>query len=366
MVAPPPPPQPDATDDRTEDAAEVEQQIEAERTEAIQEDPNVSASHGAKRLIDSMQMSLLPPMSGCDDVTPESPYSKIGFNISADSQTMRKAPKKNRTSSTALLRLLDKHFAPYVNQALAIARNGLEADLLLPMPAWYWVRDTNRGPFRRVDLASSTSKTDMQKYLEVYARAPGETLRDVAERVHPGANKPKYACPHIRALYDHRAFMPDVNGDLDDALDGQVSDVWTLVRLPVVPELFDRDTNSIWDASTFGRLEEELGMCLNDALKKKMDGWYRKLLSVDQKGNFVDLALSGSDVKCLDEWEECFTHWGKAMKAGYTLKATDADRDTLRYVLKKAMLLGGDGMKWYDWQFWSVFPELFDKFGSRL
>jgi len=328
--APTPPSPPTAP--ATEEREEIEQQIEAERTETVEEDPTMAPGHGAKRFVDALQMALLTVMCLVDDMTPESPYSKIGFNTTADAQTMRKAPKKYRTSSTALLRLLEKHFAPYVNQALAIARSGLDADLLLPMPAWYWVRDGDRGPFRRVDLASSTSKTNMQRYLRVVARAPRETLRQCAERLHPGIKKKKYAGKIGEIGYDARSFMPAVNGDLHDALDGQVSDEWTLVRLPVVPELFDRDVNSIWDAKTFGRLEQELAMCLNNALKKKLDGWYRKLLSVDTKGNFIDIALSGSDVKILDEWEECFAHWGKAMKAGYTLKATDADRATCEQV----------------------------------
>jgi hypothetical protein len=78
----------------------------------------------------------------------------------------------------------------------------------------------------------------------------------------------------------------------------------------------------------------------------------------------------GLDAKTahLDEWEEVFTHWAAAMKAGYTLAATDDDREIFRveirwYLLKKALIKSG-AMKWYDWQYWSMFPILFDKFGS--
>ena len=31
--------------------------------------------------------------------------------------------------------------------------------------------------------------------------------------------------------------------------------------------------------------------------------------------------------------------------------------------MKKA-LIKNDGMKWYDWMFWSLFPKLFDEFGA--
>ena len=77
-----------------------------ERVETVEEDPTVSPGHGAKRLVDAFHMALITVMCLVDDMTPESPYSKVGFNTTADAQTMRKAPKKYRTSSTALLRLL--------------------------------------------------------------------------------------------------------------------------------------------------------------------------------------------------------------------------------------------------------------------
>ena len=134
----------------------------------------------------------------------------------------------------------------------------------------------------------------------------------------------------------------------------------------------------------------------------------RKLISCDKKGQLNDFALNGGEVVMLyndirlgkqgtkpgedcsaflhafykvhaslgiddttahlDDWAEVFMHWANAMHAAYKLKPTAADRDTFTqevrwYVLKKAAVKN-DGLRWYDWQFYSLFPKLFYMFGS--
>lgn len=241
--------------------------------------------------------------------------------------------------------------------------------------------------------------------------------------------------------YDHAAFVPDIDGNDDDFMTS-VSQEWRLIRLPIVVKHFDKKYDPVWDVDTHGLLEDSLGGCcvhggmrslegttegmlanpieryaagkgsdrrdvdvhLSNALKTHIKGWYKKLLSTDNKGSMNDISFGGAEVKMLSNdgsggddgtsasefmkavldtfdklkldantanlamWEEIFRHWSVALKAGYTLKATDADRQRFAeeirwYVLKKAMLKP-DGLRWYDWQFWSIFPELFFKFGS--
>ena len=460
---------------------------------------------------------------------------------------------------------LTKHFAPYIDEALKMTRSkGIEVDGLLKLPPWYWVQNAD-GSMRRVDLPtrtkpgtsanlwaederevfvtgiiitialivsgdgamlqsltgtcgiseekadlfSGTKKSDMSLLLHVVARAPGESVLDVLERLHPGscdetsrdawvktmapivnkhslnaalqsttrepeeadnghaggganvggmssaaakkkqqlmgagasdgrvAIKKKYRGNIAKVPYDHRAFVPGIDGDDDDFLTS-TSTVWTLIRLPVVPDHFGKTFSPLWDVDTFGALGDEIGGCLmhggmrsgegneewmlkgvidrfmagkgkdqetvkthlNKALIKNIDGWHRNLVQTDSKGNLVDFKLNGSDVKVLftdirtgdeseffkavrnvheklgidpttahlDEWEKVLSHWANAMDVGYKLAPTDDDRKTFAtevrfYVLKKA-LIKNDGMRWYDWQFWSIFPKLLDTFGS--
>ena len=127
----------------------------------------------------------------------------------------------------------------------------------------------------------------------------------------------------------------------------------------------------------------------------------KKLAQLDQDGELVKLDLNGSEIRLLiaapkagekstlgklldavcktrtmlkldqgamPRWRECLGHWAAAMRSGYELKATDADRQTFRenvrwYVLKK-VLINDESLCWYDWQLYSVFTKLFDAFGS--
>ena len=127
----------------------------------------------------------------------------------------------------------------------------------------------------------------------------------------------------------------------------------------------------------------------------------KRLVRLDEDGELVNIDLSGEEVRdvitdvCkphdgersvlidairttreklglntgnMAGWEASLTHWGLAMRAGYKLKATDADRQTFRenvrwYVLKKVML-HDESLCWYDWQLYSVFTKLFSAFGS--
>jgi hypothetical protein len=138
---------------------------------------------------------------------------------------------------------------------------------------------------------------------------------------------------------------------------------------------------------------------LNDVVVEKLK--LRRLVRLDEDGELVKIDLSGEEVRdvipdlckpheggssvLLDAvrttreklglntgnmagWEACLTHWALAMRAGYVLKATKADRQTFRenvrwYVLKK-VTLHDESLCWYDWQLYSVLTKLFDAFGS--
>ena len=587
-----------------EEEAELRQRVRDERNERVVDDgETIFASHGSHNAVDPLATMLVPIMFLCGSLLrPGSPYSRVGVNPTCDAATLKHGPKKNRTITTAMLRLLSwgvetgkwggnavsymmpgamsaqrafklrvwlgkdsrellkRYFAPYVNQLMKLTKTGITFDALLQRPPWYWVADEN-GRLRRVDMPirskpgtkanvwaaderefgckdahakvavcltgdgamlqqatdtcgvsenkadfyTAETKKNMALLLKIEARAPEESLRELAERLVPGCGdvghrhhwilsvlprgnshsmnaaaqgttrepeevkrnpggssnvggesaaakkkhkqllgsaasdgreaKPKvYKDPHVRTLkYDHRGFIPRLDGDADDALDSTM-DEWNLVRFPVIPEFFDRDFDAVWDKE-FGKLEDELGGCLvhggmrtgegslgwlvkplvdryakhrntiekhlNAALKRNLPYWYRTLISQNNKGEMNDIALNGSDVAVLfndfsddnkeselmravrksfkevgiddaiahlDEWEECLRHWGKAMKVGWKLHTTEEDRrlfsiELRLYVLKKVMIKN-EGLKWYDWQFWSIFPILLERFGS--
>lgn len=76
----------------------------------------------------------------------------------------------------------------------------------------------------------------------------------------------------------------------------------------------------------------------------------------------------GQDQTHEGEWAVVMLHWATAMRAAYKLRATEADRavfreHTMLYVTTKSMIRAGT-TTWYDWQLYSVFPKIFDKFGS--
>ena len=127
----------------------------------------------------------------------------------------------------------------------------------------------------------------------------------------------------------------------------------------------------------------------------------RKLVSCDQKGQLNKVTLNGGEVRSaiydladdnsfllaairttysklatpidpatihLQQWEQTLRHWAKAMRAAYTMKATPEDRRTFReqasyYVISKATLVP-EGLVWYDWQLFSLMPNLFDRYES--
>ena len=69
-------------------------------------------------------------------------------------------------------------------------------------------------------------------------------------------------------------------------------------------------------------------------------------------------------------WAVVLKHWALAMRAGYVLRATAADRQTFRenaqlYVTEKAKIRAGCCC-WYDWQMYSVMTDIFDKFESLM
>ena len=277
----------------------------------------------------------------------------------------------------------------------------------------------------RADLFSSTSKTDMGLPLMIVARAPNETVLEVLERLHPACTEEGHECAwtiditkHINkhslnsqaqsltrepeevskghsganatvgvfaeaeadgrtciekrykdlhgCHYDHRAFVPGVNGDDADFMKS-TSDEWTLIRVPVVPEHFGKEFAPLWDCQTYGRLEDEIGGCimhggmrtgegtntwmlqpivqryaagkgkdreiiervLNKGLKSNLDGWYRTMicLTADKK-SVADFTLSGSDVKVMSQDlhpSNTTSEFMKAVRACYSELGEDAD-----------------------------------------
>ena len=129
----------------------------------------------------------------------------------------------------------------------------------------------------------------------------------------------------------------------------------------------------------------------------------RKLISCDQKGNLNKVTLNGGEVRSLMHdladpdgflitaisktcselaapvdpavihlraWETTLGHWATAMKAAYVLRATPEDRQVFRervqyYVISKAALVP-DKLVWYDWQLFSVFTTMFDRYESLM
>lgn len=129
----------------------------------------------------------------------------------------------------------------------------------------------------------------------------------------------------------------------------------------------------------------------------------RKLVSVDANGKLNRVTLNGGEVRTLIDdllsgsscllaaitkmyaslkhppqddcthmrkWAVALRHWALAMKAGYKLRATPADRQIFRdniklYVTRKAMIRAGTCC-WYDWQCFSVMTKIFDSFGSLM
>ena len=145
-----------------------------------------------------------------------------------------------------------------------------------------------------------------------------------------------------------------------------------------------------------GGADEKVKAEFNNKLKKDIKGWYKSVLNKDAKGVFQPVSFNGTDVRLLcegdnmttylncvrhiheklgldpttnklTEWEDIMQSWAKAMRAGYKLNPTAADRRAFaiharQYVLKKAVL--GAPLRWYDWQLFSVFSKFFDTFGS--
>ena len=149
--------------------------------------------------------------------------------------------------------------------------------------------------------------------------------------------------------------------------------------------------------------QAKVDMHLNKVLSGHPELKLRRLVSVNEKGELNDIDVSGNEVKALmrdlaragvagvggsvlmgavrmtrgalglgvddlDAWAGCLGHWARAMEAGYLLRPTQADRDSFRaevrwYVMKK-VLINDEALVWYDWQMFSIFPLLFDSFGS--
>ena len=146
---------------------------------------------------------------------------------------------------------------------------------------------------------------------------------------------PEYAEVHVQEAdppYNHKGFVPGVNGDEPGALDAVVPcDV--LVRVMVVPNLFERELPGVMDAiktrvcmclmhagmrtmeSTLkamlkpiiekflasGKAQAIVNEHLNDAIKSGLKGWWRKLLSTAPKksSELNDITLNGGEVQAL-------------------------------------------------------------------
>ena len=72
----------------------------------------------------------------------------------------------------------------------------------------------------------------------------------------------------------------------------------------------------------------------------------------------------------MQSWAVVLRHWALAMRAGYVLRATAADRQTFRenaqlYVVEKAKIRAGCCC-WCDWQIFSVLTKIFDKYESLM
>ncbi|KAL1515173.1 hypothetical protein AB1Y20_004241 [Prymnesium parvum] len=148
-----------------------------------------------------------------------------------------------------------------------------------------------------------------------------------------------------------------------------------------------------------GKDRDVINKQLNDALWTELR--VRRLISLNDKGQLNKVTLNGEEVRVMIDdllcghsmllqiisntyshlgdgddcthmhmWTDVLFHWATAMRAGYKLRATPADREIFRehtqwYVMKKAQIRSGTTV-WYDWQLYSAFPSMFDKFGSLM
>jgi hypothetical protein len=92
---------------------------------------------------------------------------------------------------------------------------------------------------------------------------------------------------------------------------------------------------------------KETRALITDMCKLSTPGGRSELLEAVRAAR-TELGLSMAG---MDGWTACLMHWGTAMRAGYVLRATDADRLAFRsharwYVLKKALLV--EKLVWYD------------------
>lgn len=76
----------------------------------------------------------------------------------------------------------------------------------------------------------------------------------------------------------------------------------------------------------------------------------------------------GPSTTKLGQWRIVLTHWALAMSAAYVMRATAEDRDNFRkharfYAMEKSNICAGI-CTWYDWQLYSIFPKIFDTYGS--
>ena len=201
---------------------------------------------------------------------------------------------------------------------------------------------------------------------------------------------PEYVDPDVRAAkYNHKSFVPGVNGDDADALERVVNSD-CLVRVPCLPALYERELSGWAEpvkrrlalcimhagmrtmesnikhflklflekfASGRGKDQQNIKQYLNDALKANLRGWSHTLVSVNQQGELNKITLNGDEVHILfddlaednskflaavkktagklgvalksmhfDAWTDVLKHWALMMKAGYVYEATDADR----------------------------------------
>jgi hypothetical protein len=149
-----------------------------------------------------------------------------------------------------------------------------------------------------------------------------------------------------------------------------------------------------------GKDKEIINRYLNDAVYTDLYR-LRPLITVNEKGQLNKVSLNGDEVRILwkdlttgeghllrivrnlydqlgvstdasqiDAWVTVLTHWGKAMRAAYTMRATPADRAEFRkeswmYVQTKSSIRAGITV-WYDWQLYSAFGAIFDKYESLM
>ena len=84
---------------------------------------------------------------------------------------------------------------------------------------------------------------------------------------------------------------------------------------------------------------------------------------------YAELKISEHDTH-LRAWANALKHWATAMNAAYDMRATREQRTVFAhhirlYVLEKGKI-NNQELVWYDWQLWSIFPKLFDRYGSLM